>query len=144
MIRLFGKLKKHRNNKGEKLPDKCSLCGLRVSYSQNTEKIDSMLSDVGKLYHRGIVNIIFVRKMNVSVGGDGRNDITYYCALSNRRYWHKPNNSCPDWQFKGSARLSLSDHLAIHHTIVNNRIAKIVGFTGVMFAIFNIAIAFFL
>ena len=143
MGRLFRKRKKHRTNNREKLPDKCSLCGLRVSYSENIEKTDSMFSDVRKLYDRGIVNIIYVRELNVTAGGDGRNDITYYCALSNRRYWHKPNKSCPYWQFKGSAGLSLSDHIAIHHTIVNNRIAKIVGCTGVMFAIFN-AIVFFL
>ena len=139
--------KKYREKKklltDGKIPDKCTLCGLRAQFTAveaKELKLDNDFNTARQLYNTGIVKDKFTREINMS-NGPAAKDFTYYCAISQFKYWKSPKKRCPYWQFRRGTQLTLSDYLSIHHTKTNTKIAKRLGLFGIILTLINIAIS---
>lgn len=130
-----------RARKDTALPNKCEICGLRVSYPSSMNDIDQKIQLANQLACYGLA-VRAPRNINVSLGGDGRNDQTHFCALSRIKCWNKPHKKCPDWQLGISSQLTLSDHLAIHHTKNNTKIAVRLGLVAAALTLFGVGVGY--
>jgi hypothetical protein len=141
MLQFFKKrIERYRNRNDRNFPNKCDICGLRVSYTNTDNQLDDVILTAGRLQRCGLA-ISYPRNINVSFGGSGNEDITHFCALSNIKYWNKPFKKCPDWQLRLDKVLSLSDYLAIHHSKNNTRIAIRLSILAAILTIIGILVS---
>ena len=101
-------------------PDKCDICGLRDRYSG--QATDNAILKAGKLEPYGITKS-YRRNIHAELGDSDSEEFTFFCALSNNKYWNRKFRKCPDWQLQIGGRLTLSDYITIHHSRHNTRIA---------------------
>jgi hypothetical protein len=102
-------------------PNKCDICGLMAGYID--QSTDDAILKTGELESCGITKN-YLRNIHASGGGSNKGNSTFFCVLSNNKYWNRPFKKCPDWQLRISDKLTLSDYISIHHSRHNTRIAK--------------------
>ncbi len=127
-MREYVRKRIHRfsKRKAPDFPNKCDICGLRAKYVDQDQDIDTAILKAGELQKCGLAKN-YPREMHVTIGGSDDEGHTYFCVLSNIKYWNKRFKKCPDWQLRIGNKLSLSDYLSIHHSRNNTRIALKLG-----------------
>ncbi|MDB4521967.1 hypothetical protein N9100_00970 [Gammaproteobacteria bacterium] len=134
---------KHRND--DDYPDKCEVCGLRVSYPHTDTDADTLFNQVSDLRHVGVVKYPSrVQEMGVS---PDRVYYTHFCALSHNKYWgpHNKRRICPDWQLKiPGDEMSLPDYISVHHSRVNTRLALRLGVLALILTLTGILVSIYL
>lgn len=120
-------------------PNKCDICGLRAQYPSTDKGTDERILKAGELQQCGLATS-YSRNIHISVGAVDKIDFTFFCALSNIKYWNKPFKKCPDWQLHLGNQLTLSDHLAVHHSKNNTRIAIKLGILASLLTILGISV----
>lgn len=83
------------------LPDKCDYCGLKQTFSPNT---DNLFQNLRLLFKKGIIKNEFSRKIYMSDGVD-------FCLISHPS-WLNKEQSCESWQL--DVRLPKGDSLSIN------------------------------
>jgi hypothetical protein len=117
------------------LPNKCDVCGLRVTYDRSNAEAELNALTAGKLDQYGLVT--YAPRV-IEVGG-GKN-LTSYCAVANVKYWNQPKRRCPDWQMKLPG-ISLSDYVSVHEARTGRRLAAQLGWLTFVLSIAGVLVA---
>ncbi len=131
-----------KNRKTTDFPNKCGICGLREKYLDHDKNIDEAILKAGNLQKFGLTKN-FPREMHLTIGGSSNEGHTYFCVLSNTKYWNKPFKKCPYWQLRIGDKLSLSDYLSIHHSNNNTRIAVKLSILAAVLTVISIIASLF-
>jgi hypothetical protein len=138
MLKYFKqRVQRFRRRKDRSFPNKCDICGLRAKYPKTDKSTDASIKKANELQSCGLASS-FPRNIHFNVGSMTDESYTYFCALSNLKYWNKPFKKCPDWQLQLGSQITLSDHLAIHHSRNNTRIAIWLGVVASVLTLFSI------
>ena len=128
-----------RRRKDPDFPNKCDICGLRAKYVEEDRDIDAAILIANDLQKCGLSKN-YPRAIHLTLGGSDDAGHTYFCSLSKLKYWNKPFKRCPDWQLNISNKLTLSDHLAIHHSMNNTKIAFRLGILASLLTVLSVVV----
>ncbi len=117
---LLKRIHRFKKRNDPDFPNKCDICGLRDNYTD--QGTDAAILKAGELELCGITKR-YRRSIHATLGGSYERNSTFFCVLSNNKYWNQPFKKCPDWQLHIGTKLTLSDYISIHHSRHNTRIA---------------------
>jgi len=141
MNHLLWKYKNYQKRKSVDLPNKCVICGLRIKYRNDDDEAKGVLKKAEVLAEVGLA-VSPPKNTHVTPGGVPEVNVTYFCALSNIKYWNQKQKNCPDFQLKlPDSSLTLSDYLAVHHSRNNSRIAFKLGIVAAVITIIVIIVS---
>jgi len=124
------------SDSGDRIPDKCTHCGLRVflfhPIGPLSGTVDHQFQELHKLKAAGIIRSVPRRKLGVSLGSR-EPDTTEFCAVD-APAWGNVHTPCKYWTQKIQGA-ELAAYLAIYHTRKNQEIAVLLGVLAVVVAV---------
>lgn len=142
MLNLHKYYNQYRYRHRGDLSDKCRICALCHKYHLDDKETDENVKRAAELDHEAGLVVYPSRKMPVSMNPDTDENVAYFCVLGHKKYWRKKHKKCPDWQLSiPSSDLRLGDHLGVHYSRVNARVANRLTILTIVVAVVGIVVS---